>query len=175
MRLERGDVLPEVAAQTPGIRPLDPENVTSDRSKPESPVQVHPAMTAALWIVERIRQERDRSHTVEDTAAAASVNPGPGQSVPLRAVDQVQERYPVQVAPQILREQGAAIVVVARDEAGDVGRQDDVRDAVQRMAARRRLLGEDVDRRAGDALRGERARERLLVDAGAASHVDEVG
>ena len=43
------------------------------------------------------------------------------------------------------------------------------------MAARRRLLGEDVDRRAGDALLGERARERLLVDAGAASHVDEVG
>ncbi len=43
-----------------------------------------------------------------------------GGLVSLRAVHQVQERRAVQVPPQVLDEEGAAVVVVARDKARDV-------------------------------------------------------
>src|SRR5262249_60255413 len=43
-----------------------------------------------------------------------------GPLVALRAVDQIQQRRALEVAPQVLREQRAAVLVVARDEARDV-------------------------------------------------------
>ena len=44
----------------------------------------------------------------------------------------------------------------------------------ERMTGGRRFLGEHIDGGAGNAAVGERPRERSLVDAGPASHVDEV-
>ncbi len=111
---------------------------------------------SAVEAIEKLDDERRRLiRRMWDRGAPIPAPRAPLRSraglVALRAVDQVQERRAVQVAPQILREQGAAVVVVAGDEAGDVRRQDGVRGAVQGVAGRRRLLREHVDGGARDA------------------------
>src|SRR5713101_6371982 len=79
-----------------------------------------------------------------------------------RAVDQVQERRTGEIPAQVLGEQRGALVVIGRQEARHVGRQDHVARGVERMALWRRLLGEYVDRGAGDAPLRQSLRESAL-------------
>src|SRR5439155_27010573 len=97
-------------------------------------------------------------------------------SVAFRAIDDVQERRAREKAPEVLGEEVRALVVVARDEPGDVRRQDQIRmvERVQRVTGGRWLLREDVDRGARDPPLRQRARERRFVHAATTAHVDEV-
>ena|SRR5580693_3051697 len=87
--------------------------------------------------------------------------------------DVVADRLAVEDAEDIFdRDDAHAVDRLARD-AGDVRGGNEARQGQERVVLRGRLLIQDVERGAGDAVRVQHVVERLLVDDAAACRVDD--
>src|SRR5207247_6234141 len=89
--------------------------------------------------------------------------------IPGGAVDQIPQGLAREPAAHVLSEERDALVIVARQEARHVRRQDHVVARVERMPGPRRLLGEQVDGGTGDNAGAERGGPRGFVARSPAS------
>src|SRR5205823_4854393 len=89
--------------------------------------------------------------------------------------DVVADRFAVEDAENVLDGGDAHAVDRLAGDASDVRGGDEVRQGEERVVLRGRLLVEDVERGAGDAVRLQHVVERLLVDDAAARGVDDKG
>src|SRR5438045_4584509 len=69
---------------------------------------------------------------------------------------------------------GQRIIDIDVAESALMGGDDDVGHRPEPMLGRQRLLAEDIERRAGDAIFGQRRNERGLIDHSAAGEIDEI-
>ena len=90
-----------------------------------------------------------------------------------RDVDRVRHEAALERGDHLLGDDHPRPVLGLVGRSGEVRRRDQVRGAEQRP--RIRLLGEDVDRGAGDLARGERLEQRRVVDQLATGGVDDPG
>ena len=85
----------------------------------------------------------------------------------------MEEGFTLQVAAQVHDEERSRAVEVVGMEAADVGRQDDVGEAVERGGVRERLRLENVEGRSREMPRRQDPEKRLFQDKRPARDVDE--
>ena len=83
------------------------------------------------------------------------------------------DRHAAERSDHLLGDHDACAILSLDGRAREVRREHDVRRIAQRRVGRQRLLGEHVERGAGEPARTQRCDERLLVDERAARGVDE--